>query len=116
MRVHTGPEGQHEWRLGPLICYEDILPRFARGVAAEGIHAFVNLTNDSWFGKSKEQDQHMGLAVLRTIENRRALLRSVNAGISVYVDPVGRVLQRIDSTNPDEDGPSPPPASSPRCR
>lgn len=107
LRVHTGPEGQHEWRLGPLICYEDILPRFARGVAAEGIHAFVNLTNDSWFGKSKEQDQHMGLAVLRTIENRRALLRSVNAGISVYVDPAGRVLQRIDSTNPDEDGPLP---------
>src|SRR5690606_25952669 len=70
--------------------------------------AFVNLTNDSWFGKSKEQDQHMGLAVLRTIENRRALLRSVNAGISVYVDPNGRVINRIDSTNPDDDGPLPP--------
>jgi apolipoprotein N-acyltransferase len=107
LRVHTGPEGQHEWRLGPLICYEDILPRFARGVAAEGIHAFVNLTNDSWFGKSKEQDQHMGLAVLRTIENRRPLLRSVNAGISVYVDANGRVVERIESTNPDEEGPVP---------
>lgn len=109
LRVWTGPEGQEgagePWRLGPLICYEDILPRFARGVAAEGIHAFVNLTNDSWFGKSKEQDQHMGLAVLRTIENRRALLRSVNAGISVYVDPNGRVIERIESTNPDDDGP-----------
>lgn len=90
------------WRLGPLICYEDILPRFARGVAGEGIHAFVNLTNDSWFGKSKEQYQHMGLAVLRTIENRRALLRSVNAGVSAYVDPNGRVVHQIDSTNPDE--------------
>lgn len=96
-----------EWRLGPLICYEDILPRFARGVAGEGIHAFVNLTNDSWFGKSKEQYQHMGLAVLRTIENRRALLRSVNAGVSAYIDPNGRVVQQLDSTNPDDDGPLP---------
>ena len=99
--------GGAEYRFGPLICYEDILPRFARGVAGEGIHAFVNLTNDSWFGKSKEQYQHMGLAVLRTIENRRALVRSVNAGVSAYIDPNGRVVQQIDSTNPDEEGPLP---------
>ncbi len=96
-------------KFGPLICYEDILPRFARDTAAGGIHAFVNLTNDSWFGKSKEQYQHMGLAVLRTIENRRALLRSVNAGTSVYVDPNGRILHQTEVTDPDtaEDGPLP---------
>lgn len=93
------------YRFGPLICYEDILPRFARATAAGGIHAFVNLTNDSWFGKSKEQYQHLGLAVLRTIENRRPLLRAVNAGASVYVDPVGRVVHKIDSTDPDAHGP-----------
>ena len=89
------------YRFGPLICYEDILPRFARNTAGEGIHAFVNMTNDSWFGKTKEQYQHMGLAVLRTIENRRALLRAVNAGVSVYIDPNGRVLQETEVTDPD---------------
>ena len=88
-------------RFGPLICYEDILPRFARATAAGGVHALVNLTNDSWFGKSKEQYQHMGLAVLRTIENRRGLLRSVNAGTSVYVDPNGRILHQTEVTDPD---------------
>lgn len=102
----TPEDGGEPLRFGPLICYEDILPRFARSIASEGIHAFVNLTNDSWFGKSKEQYQHMGLAVLRTIENRRALLRSVNAGTSVYVDPNGRVLQQTPVEDPDEaDGP-----------
>ncbi|MBA3546339.1 MAG: apolipoprotein N-acyltransferase [Nannocystis sp.] len=90
-----------DMRFGPLICYEDILPRFARETAAGGIHAFVNLTNDSWFGKSKEQSQHLGLAVLRTIENRRALVRSVNAGPSVYVDPNGRVIHQTEVTDPD---------------
>lgn len=103
--VNPGEEGggaaRRRHALRPTsICYEDILPRFARATAAEGIHAFVNLTNDSWFGKSKEQYQHMGLAVLRTIENRRALLRSVNAGTSVYVDPNGRVIHRTEVTNP----------------
>ncbi|HEY8375433.1 MAG TPA: apolipoprotein N-acyltransferase [Nannocystis sp.] len=108
LRVWTGTSEQDSpWRLGPLICYEDILPRFARSVAGEGIHAFVNLTNDSWFGKSKEQYQHLGLAVLRTIENRRAMLRSVNAGVSAYIDPNGRLVKSLDSTNPDEEGPLP---------
>jgi len=93
-----------EYRFGPLICYEDILPRFARDVANTGIHAFVNLTNDSWFGKSKEQHQHMGLAVLRAIENRRGVLRSVNAGTSVYIDPNGRVVHETPVQNPDADG------------
>ncbi|MGB1012744.1 MAG: apolipoprotein N-acyltransferase, partial [Nannocystaceae bacterium] len=93
-----------DYRFGPLICYEDILPRFARDVANTGIHAFVNLTNDSWFGQSKEQHQHMGLAVLRAIENRRGVLRSVNAGTSVYIDPNGRVVHETPVTNPDVDG------------
>ncbi|TPV94747.1 MAG: apolipoprotein N-acyltransferase [Myxococcales bacterium FL481] len=91
-------------RLGPLICYEDILPRFARAVALEGIHAFVNLTNDSWFGRTRAQGEHLGLAVFRTVEQRRAMLRSVNAGISAYIDPAGRVVEQTEVTNSDVDG------------
>ncbi len=111
--INPGDEPQAltvgEFRYGPLICYEDILPRFAREVAGEGIHAFVNMTNDSWFGKTKEQYQHMGLAVLRTVENRRALLRAVNAGVSVYVDPNGRVIKETEVTDPDAQRRMPPP-------
>lgn len=100
--LRVGGAGDEDMRFGPLICYEDILPRFARSIAAEGIHAFVNLTNDSWFGKSKEQYQHLGLAILRTIENRRGLLRSVNAGTSVYVDPNGRLIHSTEVEDPDQ--------------
>ncbi len=93
-----------EYRLGPLICYEDILPRYARQVAKQDIHAFVNLTNDSWFGKSNEQGEHMGLAVFRAIEHRKPLVRAVDAGTSVYGDPAGRVHHRTDVTDSDVDG------------
>jgi apolipoprotein N-acyltransferase len=97
-----------DWRLGPLICYEDILPRFARAVADEGVHAFVNLTSDTWFGRTSEQDQHLGLAVLRSIEHRRAMVRAVNAGPSAIVDPAGRVVARTAVTDPDAPGAPPP--------
>lgn len=96
-----------EYRLGPLICYEDILPRFVRDAASEDVHAFVNLTNDSWFGKTHEPAQHLGLGVFRAIEHRRALVRAVNTGISAYVDPAGRVTHELRVVDPDVDGPQP---------
>lgn len=92
------------YRFGALICYEDILDDFTREVANEGVHAIVNLTNDSWFGKTREQSEHLGLAVYRAIEHRKPLLRSVNAGISAYVDPVGRVVEQTETTDSDTDG------------
>ncbi len=97
-----------EHRLGAFICYEDILPRYVRETANEGVHAFVNLTNDAWFGKTHEPAQHLGLAVFRAIENRKGMLRSVNTGISTYVDPTGRQVFRTEVTDPDIDGPQEP--------
>lgn len=92
------------YRFGALICYEDILASFTREVANERVHALVNLTNDSWFGKTREQSEHLGLAVYRAIEHRKPLLRSVNAGISAYVDPTGRVVTQTETTDSDTDG------------
>jgi apolipoprotein N-acyltransferase len=93
-----------EWRFAPLICYEDILPRYARWAASQDVHAFLNFTNDSWFGRSAEQTEHLGLAVFRSIEHRRPLVRSVNAGVSAYVDPAGRIVQRTNVTDADVEG------------
>jgi apolipoprotein N-acyltransferase len=81
------------FKLGPLICYEDILPAFARRVAALRPNLFVNITNDAWFGKTAEPYQHMALAVFRTVEHRLEMVRSVNTGVSAHIDAAGRVLQ-----------------------
>jgi apolipoprotein N-acyltransferase len=91
------------YRFGALICYEDILGGFTREVANERVNVLVNLTNDSWFGKTREQAEHLGLAVFRSVEHRKGLLRSVNAGISAYVDPTGRVIESTRVTDSDTD-------------
>ena len=91
-------------RLGPLICYEDLLPHFVRNTVAQGVHVLVNLTNDSWFGNTREPAEHLGLALLRTIENRRPMLRSVNAGVSAHIDARGVVIQSLPVTDSDVDG------------
>jgi len=80
-------------RLGVLICYEDILPRFTRRVVGKGAEVLINVTNDAWFGRTSEPWLHLALAVFRTVENRRFLVRSTNTGVSAFVDANGRILQ-----------------------
>lgn len=94
-----------QWRLGPFICYEDILPRFVRQAARQRVHVFVNLTNDAWFGLTHEPMQHLGLAVFRTVEHRKGLVRAVNTGVSTYIDPTGRAVHKTKATDPDSQGP-----------
>ena len=77
-------------RIGMLICYEDLLPRHAKKVAAHNPNVFINLTNDAWFGQTAEPEHHLNLALLRSVEYRRWLVRSTNTGISVFIDAVGR--------------------------
>ncbi len=77
-------------RIGMLICYEDLVPRYAKRVAAHYPNVFINVTNDAWFGQSAEPEHHLNLALIRAVEYRRWLLRSTNTGISVFIDAAGR--------------------------
>lgn len=83
------------------ICYEDLFPSLIWQNMVGGIflgkglpHAIINLTNDSWYGDTFEPIQHLANAAFRSIEHRRALVRSTNTGISAIVDPVGRLDKR----------------------
>jgi apolipoprotein N-acyltransferase len=100
--------GGRDYRLGPLICYEDILPGFARRVAGLGPNAFVNITNDAWFGRTAEPYQHLALAVFRSVEHRIEMIRAVNTGVSAHIDAAGRVQAATESVDPDE-SPTPTP-------
>ncbi len=94
-----GPAGQI-WRLGPVICYEDILPRYLRRVGALHPNLLVNLTSDSWFGANTEPWQHLALSVFASIELRVSMVRAVDSGISALIDPNGRVLRKTYADDP----------------
>jgi apolipoprotein N-acyltransferase len=96
-RLEPLPLGKY--LLSVNICYEDIFPGQVRSLMRGGHDrripdVLVNLTNDSWYGKSTEPMEHLALASFRSIEHRRALVRSTNTGISAFVDPVGRIVTR----------------------
>ena len=83
-------------RLGPLICYESIFPDIARASVGHGANLLVSMTNDAWYGRSSAPYQSMAMTVLRAVENRRALVRAANTGISGFVDPLGRITSQSE--------------------
>jgi apolipoprotein N-acyltransferase len=76
--------------LGPLICYEDIVPDLARQAVRQGAQVLVNLTNDVWFGATRAPYQHRALAAFRAVENRVYLVRVTNTGLTSIIDALGR--------------------------
>jgi apolipoprotein N-acyltransferase len=56
---------------------------------------FINISDDGWFGGSSAPPQHLAMARVRAVENRRWLLRDTNNGITVSVDPYGRIVARL---------------------
>ena len=80
---------------GVLICFEAIYPDLARDLAANGAEVLLNLSNDAWFGTSAGLEQHFAIAVFRAVEQRRALGRATNTGVTALVGPSGRVLARF---------------------
>jgi apolipoprotein N-acyltransferase len=88
------------WGLGPVICYEDILPDYMVQIGRGHPTLLVNLTVDSWYGKRSEPWEHLALAVFATVELRESMVRAVNSGVSALIDPNGRVLVKTAANDP----------------
>jgi apolipoprotein N-acyltransferase len=78
---------------GVMICFEATYPVFARRLTARGAQFLVNISNDVWLagaGGQAAAAQHFAMAVMRAVENKRALARATMDGITGFVDPIGR--------------------------
>jgi apolipoprotein N-acyltransferase len=82
-------------RFGVLICFESTFSDFTRRYVRDGADFLVNITNDGWFGNNQGPFQHAEMAILRSVENRVTLFRAAYTGVSMIVDPAGRVQERL---------------------
>lgn len=94
-----GPAGQPPlkalgYRIAPYICYEVVYPEFAAALAAES-EILLTISNDAWFGTSIGPLQHLQMAQMRALEAGRWMIRATNNGITVLIDPQGRISERV---------------------
>jgi len=104
--------GRH--RFAVMICYEDTIPAIARRFALDAsrhkqVDWLVNISNDGWFVQldggsgeivpSIELLQHVAICAFRAVENRLAVVRSVNSGISCVIDSAGRIRDGYEGGN-----------------
>jgi apolipoprotein N-acyltransferase len=80
---------------GVFICYESVFADEIREFAQMGAEVLVNISDDGWYGDTSAPWQHLNMARMRAIENRRWILRDTNNGITAAIDPYGRVRQSI---------------------
>jgi len=89
-------------RAAVLVCYEDMLPEAGREAIEGSPNLLINVTNDAWFQGTSESEQHLRVAVMRSVELRRDMVRAVNFGPTSLVDAAGRVRARASADVPSE--------------
>ncbi len=83
-----------------IICYESLFGDFVRNFSKEGAEILFIGLNESWYKNVKGGRQFMHIAGLRAIENRRAVARSSNDGVSGFISQRGDILQQYEEFNP----------------
>ena len=85
----------------PVICYESIYGDFNTEYIRLGANFFAIISNDAWWGNTPGHKQLLSITRLRAIENRRAIARSANTGISGFINEKGELIKSLpyDSKN-----------------
>lgn len=92
---HPGVLTMGSIKLGVLICYEAIYAELARELGRNAAGVVINFSNDAWFDAGAGPEQHFQAAKFRAVENRVALVRVTDSGISGVVDANGREIARL---------------------
>jgi len=82
-------------KFSPLICFD---VAFGNSVRKSNISSnfIINVSNDTWFGKSMGPYQHLEITRIRAIENNKWIIRSTNDGISAIISNNGTIVDKLD--------------------
>ena len=90
-----------EAKFGVVICWESLFPGLFRKFVKKGAGFIVNITNEAAFGDQEFPYQFLAINVFRAVENKIAVARAANTGISCFIGPYGRITGKIEKNNSD---------------
>lgn len=83
-------------RPGVVICYEGVFGYVTRELCRRGANVLVALSNDAWYPRSSEPEQHLANATLRAVECGIPMVRVGNNSGTGIVMPDGRFAQALE--------------------
>jgi apolipoprotein N-acyltransferase len=93
--MEIGTPSGRPLRFGVPICFEDAFAYVCADFIRNGADLWVNITNDSWSRTVSAETQHFAAARFRTVENRRAMVRATNGGVTSVIDAEGRMIASL---------------------
>lgn len=78
------------------ICFEDVFGALNAEFVRNGAQVIVNMTNDGWSKAVSAEMQHLGMAVFRSVENRRTTVRGTNSGMTCLIDVTGKIIDPME--------------------
>ena len=88
-------ENSNGIKTAPVVCYESIYGAYTTEYVRNGAQFLSIVTNDAWWGNTQGHQQLLSYARIRAIENRRAIARSANTGISAFINARGEITQQL---------------------
>jgi apolipoprotein N-acyltransferase len=80
-------------RIAASVCYE-VAYGSTQLPALRTATMLVNVTNDAWFGRSPERQQHLQITRMRAMEAGRPMVRAANDGISAVIGHRGEIIAK----------------------
>ncbi|MCD6055168.1 MAG: lnt [Gammaproteobacteria bacterium] len=81
-------------RLSLFICYEIAYAQLVRN-AVKGSNLIVELSDDSWFGRSIANSQQLQISQVRALETGRYVLSATNNGKTAIIDNQGKIIAAV---------------------
>ncbi len=91
-------------KAGISICFEDVFPYITRKEFQKGANLLIVISNDAWYPKSSESEQHLANTIFRTIETGLPLIRAGNDSNSCLILSNGEILDKNKITDANKKG------------
>lgn len=101
LKLERAGEKPRTIRPGVVICYEGVFGYLTRQLMLAGANVLVALSNDAWYPRSSEPEQHLANATLRAVECGVPMVRVGNNGGTGIVMPDGRFAQALEVPGPE---------------
>ncbi len=84
---------------GTPICWENMFSDFFRRFVKKGANFMVSTTNEGFFGPTAFPHQTLAMNIFRAVENRVAIARITPTGVSCFINPDGKIVEKVQDMN-----------------